>query len=116
MLIIGNVLAAIVALIHVYIAVLEMFLWTKPQGRKAFGFTPEFAEQTKVLGLNQGLYNGFLAAGLFWGLLGGGKAVVIFFLLCVAIAGIVGALTASRRIIYIQTVPAALALIPLLLA
>ena len=115
MLIIGNVLAAIVALIHVYIAVLEMFLWTGPQGRKAFGFTPEFAEQTKVLGLNQGLYNGFLAAGLFWGLLGGGRPVLIFFLLCVAIAGIVGALTASRRIIYIQTVPAVLALIPLLL-
>jgi putative membrane protein len=116
MLIIGNVLAAIVALIHVYIAVLEMFLWTKPQGRKAFGFTPEFAEQTRVLGLNQGLYNGFLAAGLFWGLLGGGAAVLIFFLICVAVAGIVGAATASRRILYIQTVPAVLALIPVLLS
>jgi putative membrane protein len=116
MLIIGNVLAAFVALIHVYIAVLEMFLWTKPQGRKAFGFTPEFAEQTKVLGLTQGLYNGFLAAGLFWGLLGGGAPALIFFLICVAVAGIVGAATASRRILYIQTVPAILALIPVLLA
>lgn len=115
MMIIGNVLAAVVALIHVYIAVLEMFLWTKPQGRKAFNLTREFAEQTRVLGLNQGLYNGFLAAGLFWGLLGGGTGVLIFFLTCVAIAGIVGALTASRRILYVQTVPAVLALIPLLL-
>ncbi|GAA1586256.1 DUF1304 domain-containing protein [Actinoplanes couchii] len=116
MLIIGNVLAAVVALIHVYIAVLEMFLWTKPQGRKAFNLTPEFAEQTRVLGLNQGLYNGFLAAGLIWGLLGGGFGAIVFFLICVAVAGVVGALTASRRILYAQTVPAVLALIPVILA
>ena len=116
MVIIGNVLAAVVALIHVYIAILEMFLWTKPRGHRTFGLTPEFAEQTRALGLNQGLYNGFLAAGLIWGLLGGGFAVVVFFLICVASAGIVGALTVSRRIIYVQTVPAVLALIAVLLA
>ncbi|GGR13349.1 membrane protein [Actinoplanes ianthinogenes] len=119
MIVVGNVLVALVALIHVYILVLEMFLWTKPQGRKAFGLTPEFAEQTRVLGLNQGLYNGFLAAGLLAGLLAGGDtgfAAKVFFLLCVAVAGVVGAATASRRILYVQTVPAALALLFVLLA
>ncbi len=118
MIIVGNVLAGIVALIHVYILVLEMFLWTKPRGYKAFGLTPEFAQQTRTLGLNQGLYNGFLAAGLIWGLIAGGDtgfAAKIFFLVCVAIAGIVGALTASRRILYVQTVPAVLALVFVLL-
>jgi putative membrane protein len=114
----ANILVALVALIHVYILVLEMFLWTKPQGRKAFGLTPEFAEQTKTLGLNQGLYNGFLAAGLIWGLTAGGDtgfAAQVFFLTCVAIAGVVGAATASRRILYVQTVPAVLALLFVLL-
>jgi putative membrane protein len=118
MIVVGNVLAGIVALIHVYIVVLEMVLWTKPQGRKTFGLTPEFAEQTKTLGLNQGLYNGFLAAGLIAGLIAGGDtgfAAKVFFLICVAVAGVVGALTASRRILYVQTVPAALALVFVLL-
>ncbi|GAA4603865.1 putative membrane protein [Actinoplanes octamycinicus] len=119
MIIVGNILVALVALIHLYILVLEMFLWTKPPGRKAFNLTPEFAEQTKVLGLNQGLYNGFLAAGLIAGLIAGGDtgfAAKLFFLICVAVAGVVGALTASRRILYVQTVPAALALLAVLLA
>ena len=109
MIILANVLVALVALIHVYILVLEMFLWTRPQGRKAFGLTPEFAQQTKVLGANQGLYNGFLAAGLIWGLAGGGLGVKLFFLACVAVAGAYGAVTVSRRILYIQTLPALLA-------
>ncbi len=117
--IVGNVLVALVALIHVYILVLEMFLWTTPRARKAFGLTPEFAEQTRTLAANQGLYNGFLAAGLIWGLVAGGDtgfAAKVFFLLCVAVAGVYGAATASRRILYVQTVPAALALLFVVLA
>lgn len=110
---IGNILTALVALLHVYILILEMFLWDKPRGQKAFGITPDFAAQTKVLAMNQGLYNGFLAAGLFWGLWLGpaGDPVKVFFLLCVAVAGIFGAATSSRRILFIQTLPAALALL-----
>jgi putative membrane protein len=87
MIILANVLVALVALIHVYILVLEMFLWTSERGRKAFGTTPEFAEQTRTLGANQGLYNGFLAAGLIWGLIADSDATKIFFLICVAVAG-----------------------------
>jgi len=113
----ANVVVALVALLHVWILVLEMFLWTTPKGRKAFNLTPEFAEASKVLAANQGLYNGFLAAGLFWGLWLGpaGTGVKVFFLGCVAVAGLYGAATASRRILFIQTVPAAagLALIAL---
>ena len=102
----------LIALLHVYILVLEMFLWDKPKGMKAFGLTAEFAAQTKVLAANQGLYNGFLAAGLFWGLWLGvaGTGVKTFFLLCVLMAGIYGAATASRRILFIQAVPAAIGL------
>lgn len=102
----------LIALLHVYILVLEMFLWDKPKGMKAFGLTPEFAAQTKVLAANQGLYNGFLAAGLFWGLWLGaaGAGVKTFFLLCVLVAGVYGAATASRRILFIQAVPAAIGL------
>lgn len=108
----ANVVVGLVALLHVYILMLEMFLWTTPRGRKAFGLTPEFAEQTKVLAANQGLYNGFLAAGLFWGLWLGpaGNSVKVFFLLCVLVAGIYGAATANKRILFIQAVPAALGL------
>ena len=108
----ANIAVAAVALLHVYILVLEMFLWTGPAGRKAFGLTPEFAEQTRVLGANQGLYNGFLAAGLFWGLSLGpaGTGVKVFFLLCVLVAGVYGAATASRKILWIQAAPAALGL------
>jgi putative membrane protein len=109
---IGSVLTGIVALIHVYILVLEMFLWDSERGRKAFGTTPEFAASTKVLAANQGLYNGFLAAGLIWGIWLGeaGDPIKIFFLACVAIAGVYGAATASRRILLVQTVPALIAL------
>ncbi|GID17276.1 membrane protein [Paractinoplanes abujensis] len=116
MMIVANVLVALVALIHVYILVLEMFLWTTPRGRAAFGLTPEFAAQTRTLAANQGLYNGFLAAGLIWGLIADLTSAKIFFLVCVAVAGLYGAATASKRILYVQTVPAALALIVVLIA
>lgn len=103
-----------VGLTHVYITVLEMFLWTKPQGRKAFKLTPAFAEQTKTLGANQGLYNGFLAAGLAWGLLHPvpefASQIQLFFLGCVSVAGIFGGLTASTKIFFVQTVPAAVSI------
>jgi putative membrane protein len=113
---IANILIGLVALIHIYIVYLEMVLWDKPQGMKAFGSTPEFAKATKVLAANQGLYNGFLAAGLIWGLWQGaaGFDVKVFFLLCVIIAGLYGAATASRKILYVQALPAALALVALL--
>lgn len=102
----------LLALLHVYILVLEMFLWTTPKGQKAFGLTPEFALATKTLAANQGLYNGFLAAGLFWGLWLGpaGQAVNLFFAGCVLVAGLYGAATASRKILFIQGVPAAITL------
>lgn len=114
----ANIFVAAVALLHIYILVLEMFLWTQPQGRRAFGTTQEFAEQTKVLAANQGLYNGFLAAGLLAGLLLGeqGHAFKIFFLVCIMVAGAYGAMTASKKIFFIQTVPAAIALGAVLLA
>ena len=108
---IANIATAIVAAIHIYIMYLEMFLWTKPQGRKAFGLTEEFAEQTKVLGANQGLYNGFLAAGLIWGLVADNFHVKIFFLTCIIVAGLYGAATASKKILYIQALPALIALV-----
>jgi putative membrane protein len=103
----------LVGLLHVYFLVLEMFLWTKPAGLKAFGLTPEKAEASKVLAANQGLYNGFLAAGLFWSLMIGehGAMVAIFFLSCVVIAGLYGAATASRKILYVQALPGLIALI-----
>jgi putative membrane protein len=106
------VLIALVALLHLYFLVLEMFLWDRPQGMKAFGSTPEFAKATKVLAANQGLYNGFLAAGLFWGLWLGeaGFQFKVFFLICAIVAGLCGAATASRKILYVQALPAALAL------
>ena len=108
----ANAVVALIALLHVYILVLEMFLWDKPAGRRAFGLTPEMAAATKTLAANQGLYNGFLAAGLLWGLwLGpGGLQVQVFFLLCVLVAGLYGAATASRKILFIQAVPAAIGL------
>nr|WP_314438582.1 DUF1304 domain-containing protein [uncultured Brevundimonas sp.] len=113
---VATVLIALVALIHVYIVVLEMVLWTTPRGRKAFGMSVEDAERTRVMAGNQGLYNGFLVAGLAWGLwLGeGGFQIKIFFLACVVVAGLYGAATASRKILFIQALPAALALIALL--
>ncbi|HEY9094750.1 MAG TPA: DUF1304 domain-containing protein [Hydrogenophaga sp.] len=109
----ANLVVALLALIHVYILVLEMFFWDKPRGIKAFGNTPEKAALTKVMAANQGLYNGFLAAGLFWGLWLGaeGFGVTVFFLLCVLVAGVYGAATASRKILYVQAVPAAVGLV-----
>jgi putative membrane protein len=109
---IATILTGIVALIHIYILVLEMFLWNTPRGRRAFGTTEAFAKESKVLAANQGLYNGFLAAGLIWGIWLGeaGDPVKILFLLCVAIAGAYGAATVGLRILLIQTVPALVAL------
>jgi putative membrane protein len=108
----ANIVVGLIGLLHVYILVLEMFLWDKPAGMKAFRLTPEFAAQSKALAANQGLYNGFLAAGLFWGLSLGpaGTSVKMFFLLCVLVAGVYGAMTASRKILFIQAVPAAIGL------
>jgi putative membrane protein len=108
----ANVLVGLVALLHVYFLVIEMFLWDKPFGRKTFGLTPEFATASKALAANQGLYNGFLAAGLAWGLALGpeGGAVKVFFLACVIVAGIFGAVTVNRKILFVQAVPAAVAL------
>ncbi len=113
--IISTVLVALVAVEHLYILFLEMFLWTKPKGMKAFGTTPEQAESTKLLAANQGLYNGFLSAGLIWGLMHPvaetGIQVQIFFLLCVIVAGIYGGLTAKRSIMLVQGLPAVIALL-----
>ena len=113
-----NVVVGLVALIHVYILVLEMFLWVKPAGLRAFGQTREAAAASKVLAANQGLYNGFLAAGLFWGLSLGaaGTGVKVFFLGCVIVAGVYGAVTVSRRILVVQAVPAMVALVAVLVA
>lgn len=114
------ILVGLVALIHIYIVLLEMIWWTSPRGQKAFGLTPEFARETRTLAANQGLYNGFLAAGLIWGLAHPvaefAWQIELFFLACVAVAGIYGAATASRKILFIQTVPAALAIIAVVLA
>jgi len=111
-------LVALVAVEHLYILVLEMFLWTRPAGLRAFGLTPEFAVQTAVLAANQGLYNGFLAAGLIWGLARkeGGIPVRVFFLVCVIVAGIFGGITAKPSILYVQAAPALIALIATLFA
>ncbi len=108
----ADVMVGLVALLHGYFLVLEMFLWTTPYGRRVFRLTPEKAEMTRSLAMNQGLYNGFLAAGLGWGLLAGvdGHTIKVFFLSCVIIAGVFGAATASRKILWVQAVPGALAL------
>ncbi len=117
---IANSLVALVAALHVYFLILEMFLWTRPLGLRTFRNTPEKAADSAVLAANQGLYNGFLAAGLLWGLVqpGPGFAFQIkaFFLLCVIIAGVYGAVTVSRRILWVQAAPAAVALLLLWLA
>jgi putative membrane protein len=115
---IANIVVGLIAIVHVYILVLEMFLWDKPTGLRAFGQTQEAATASKVLAANQGLYNGFLAAGLVWGLSLGatGTAVKVFFLCCVLVAGLYGAATASRKILFVQAVPAAIGLGLLLLS
>lgn len=108
----------IIAALHVFFLVLEMFLWTRPYGMRTFGLTPEFAQQSAGLAANQGLYNGFLAAGLAWGAILGpaGFSVKIFFLACVIVAGVFGAFTAKRSILFIQALPGLVALILVLLA
>lgn len=114
---ISNVLIALVTALHLYFMYLEMIAWDTPAGRRIFGTTAEFAAQSKRLAMNQGLYNGFLVAGLVWGLSLGadGTAVKTFFLGCVIVAGVFGAATVSRRILYVQALPAALAMAALLL-
>ena len=108
----ANILVAVVALLHLYFMILEMFLWDKPAGLRAFGLTLERAQASKALAANQGLYNGFLVAGLIWGLLLGsqGTHIIIFFLTCVIVAGIYGSLTVGKKILYVQAMPAAIAL------
>ena len=112
MALIANIVVGVVALLHVYFLVLEMFLWDRPAGLRAFGQTLEAAKASKVLAANQGLYNGFLAAGLAWGLILGpsGTSVKVFFLSCVLVAGLYGAATASRKILLVQALPAAVGL------
>jgi putative membrane protein len=118
--VVGNVLVALVAALHLYFLVLEMFLWTKPLGLKTFRNTPQKAADSAVLAANQGLYNGFLAAGLVWGLVHPNPALAwqikSFFLVCVIVAGAYGAATVSRRILFVQAAPAVLALLLVLLA
>ncbi|HEY2336997.1 MAG TPA: DUF1304 domain-containing protein [Burkholderiales bacterium] len=106
----ASVAVALVALLHLYFLALEMFLWDKPFGMKTFGLTPEKAATTKSLAMNQGLYNGFLAAGLVWGLAADLFQVKVFFLACVIVAGVFGAATASRKILWVQALPGAVAL------
>jgi putative membrane protein len=112
----ADIVVGLVAAIHVYILVLEMFLWRSDRARAAFGTTPEFAETSATLAANQGLYNGFLAAGLVYGLITDSISFQVFFLCCVIAAGLYGTVTASRRILFVQVIPAALALILVLLA
>lgn len=116
--IISTIAVALIALLHVYIMILEMFLWNTPKGRKVFGLSPEFAAASRVLAANQGLYNGFLAAGLVWGLILGpaGYSIKMFFLACIVVAGIFGALTSSKKILYVQAIPGFVALILLVLS
>ncbi|HEX4405938.1 MAG TPA: DUF1304 domain-containing protein [Polyangia bacterium] len=114
----AHIAVALLAALHLYILVLEMFPWTTPRGQKAFGLTPEFARATKALAANQGLYNGFLAAGLVWGLALGaaGHGVETFVLACIVVARVYGAATAARKILFVQAVPGAVALALVLLA
>ena len=114
----ASFIVALVALLHTWFLVLEMFLWTRPIGLKTFKMTLAEAESSRVLAANQGLYNGFLVAGLIWGLCLGaeGLAVQVFFLSCVVVAGVYGAITVGRKILYVQAMPAALGLLALYLA
>ena len=111
----ANIIIAVVAVLHVGFLVLEMFLWNHPFGRKRFDMTPEYSQASASLAANQGLYNGFLAAGLVWGLVSGEFSIKLFFLICVVVAGVFGGLTARRTILYVQALPALLALVLLYL-
>jgi putative membrane protein len=115
MTLVANILTAVIAILHLWFLVLEMFLWNHPVGRKTFGMTKEVSESSAMLAANQGLYNGFLAAGLIWGLISGEFPVKLFFLMCVLIAGVFGGFTAKRSILYVQALPALVALILLYL-
>ena len=108
---IANLLVAIVALLHLGFLALEMFFWNHPVGRRTFKMTAEYSQASASLAANQGLYNGFLAAGLIWGLITGEASIKIFFLICVFIAGVFGGITAKRSILYMQALPGLLALI-----
>jgi putative membrane protein len=108
--VVAGLLVGLVAALHLYFLVLEMFLWTTPTGRRVFGLDADFAERSRTLAANQGLYNGFLAAGLVWGLVAGRTDARVFFLACVVVAGVYGAATVNRRILLVQAVPAAVAL------
>ena len=110
MIILSDTLVLLIAALHLYILVLEMFLWQTPLGRRAFATTAEFAAAARVLAANQGLYNGFLAAGLLWGYWRDDAPLQLFFLACVLVAGIFGGLTASRKILWIQALPALIAI------
>ena len=112
----ANILIALVALLHAYFLVLEMFLWTRPYGMRTFKLTPEFAAASKGLAANQGLYNGFLVAGLVWGLSLGaaGIQIKVFFLSCVIVAGLFGGATVNRKILFVQAIPGIIALALLL--
>lgn len=112
----ANIVIAIVAILHLGFLVLEMFLWNHPIGRKTFKMTKEVSESSATLAANQGLYNGFLAAGLIWGLISGEFSVKLFFLICVFIAGVFGGITAKRSILYIQALPALFGLVLLYLS
>ena len=116
MTIVANVLVGLVAALHLYFLVLEMFFWTKPLGRKVFRLEPAFAEASKALAANQGLYNGFLSAGLVWGLMRSDASIQLFFLGCVVVAGVFGAATVGKKILFVQALPAALAIACVLLA
>lgn len=111
MTIVATIAVLLVALLHLYFMLLEMVFWTKPLGRKAFGLDPAFAEASKGLAMNQGLYNGFLVAGLVWGVLIHSVPIETFFLSCVIVAGVFGAITVSRKILWVQALPAVIALI-----
>ncbi len=113
--IIALALIAVVALLHTYFLVLEMFLWTKPLGMKTFRNTPEKAEITRVLAANQGLYNGFLAAGLVWSIVAQKTDIALFFLGCVVVAALYGAYSVNKRIFFVQGVPAIAAIAAVLL-
>ena len=106
-----TVLVLLVAVEHIAFMVLEMFFWTKPLGRRVFGLTPEFATASAALAKNQGLYNGFLAAGLIWGCFGGERTLIVFLLVCVVVAGVYGAATVKQSILFVQALPAATALL-----
>ena len=112
----AEILVVIVAALHFGFLILEMFFWDHPFGRKAFRMTPEFSRASATLAANQGLYNGFLAAGLIWGLVSRQTNVILFFLLCVWVAGLYGGFTVGRKILYIQALPALLALIAVVLS